>query len=372
MKGVTLWTQLTLTTLQKKTIGEIAIELVRLIECTSQTRIRFKTTEEIGKRLIEGFYAKYLNITELTQANIIGIKTYVAEAKWKEDLPIIYNKPELGWFTFKEVDAKSYWAIINTITTKSAKNEVPIFIKINESIVHDIRRFLPEYSIKLVVDSAKENENLYKVAYNLDEDVLSFNFEHLKRDNLVKAIIEKFVNGTMLGRNISVRTSEADYIKEYFEDTGFEIKAYSIGESEVSAVDIHPKEKHEWIDCRMIVATDNITIDLYDYFTKIKVLDGIDSPLIFDKDCPGKMASAYGAARNVRYEEPVPAKEATRIAGDMKMKIADLNDIIKRAAENSELEVAIDLKSYPPAVIKKFRDARYEFSIKNGNTYIQW
>lgn len=363
----------------KKTAGDITIELVRLIECTSQTRITFKTTEEVADKLIAGFYSKYLSITEsnyrsiteLNHGNIFGIKTYVAEAKWKEDLPIIYNKPELGWFTFKGVDARSQWAIVDLAKYEICKRKEPILIKMNESIVHIVRRELPGYSVKLVVDGGGSS-NLYKVSQNLDEGVLSFNFEHTRGNGLIKAIIGKFVNGTMRGRNISVCTSDVEYIKNYFDDTGFDVKAYQIGESEVSAVDIHPKGKKDWIYYRMIVTTDNITTDLYDYKTKIKILNEIDSPLVFNKDCPGKPASAYGAARNVRYEEPLPAKEAAKIACNLRMKISELNDIIKLAAEKSDYQVAIDVKHYPEAVIKAFKDAGYDFFIRDGKTYIAW
>lgn len=353
---------------------DTANELIRLVECTSQTRIMFKTTEEVGDKLIEGLYAKYLSITELNKnnGNIFGIKTYVAEAKWKEDLPIIYNKSELDWLIFKWVDDTKYQCFIINSIKAYCKNKKSVFIKFDESIVYTIRKALPEYSIKLVIDSAKENAKLYKVFQKLDKGVSSFNLENAKKDDLINTIIEKFVDGTMQGRNISVCTSEVEYIKNYFEDTGFDVKASFIGESEVSTINIHPKGKKEWNYCRMIVATDNITADLYDYSTKVKVLAGIDSPLIFDKRCPGKMASAYGVARNVIYEEPFPAKEAAKIAANLRMKISELNDIIKLAAEKSDYQVAIDIKHYPEAVIKAFKDAGYDFFIRDGKTYIAW
>lgn len=357
---------------------DTANELIRLVECTSQTRIMFKTTEEVGDKLIEGFYAKYLSITEfpyLTGLNInngnFGIKRYIAEAKWKEDLPIIYNKSVLDWLIFKSVDdTKSQGFIINSINAY-CKNKKSVFIKFDEFYLSIISTLLSEYSIKLVFDSSKENTKIYKVSQKLDKGVGQFNLENVKKDDLIKTIIEKFVNGTMQGRNISVCTSEVDYIRNYFKDTGFDVKVSFTG-PKVSTINIYPKEQKAWNYCRMIVATDNITADLYDYPTRVKVLDGIDSPLVYNKQCPGKMASAYGVARNVIYEEPFPAKEAAKITGNLRMKIAELNDIIKLAAEKSDYQVAIDIKHYPEAVIKAFKDAGYDFFIRDGKSYIAW
>ena len=147
---------------------DTANELIRLVECTSQTRIMFKTTEEVGDKLIEGFYAKYLSITEfpyLTGLNInngnFGIKRYIAEAKWKEDLPIIYNKSVLDWLIFKSVDdTKSQGFIINSINAY-CKNKKSVFIKFDEFYLSIISTLLSEYSIKLVFDSSKENTKIY-------------------------------------------------------------------------------------------------------------------------------------------------------------------------------------------------------------------